>query len=116
MRDPVYGGRSEYICYDVNKAGYLLYINLADDLDTKNVYPSCRKDFEQDKVIIKFNPYMFAGRDYYKIQDIYYKGILNGLSEEEILESLEKDMEHNGINEIKRSNGKAKVKSLIRSE
>lgn len=116
MYDPIYGVRIEYRCYDEVKANYLLYINLGDSLDIKYISPSYRDLFEKDKVIIKFNPYTVIDREYNKIQEFYYMGLMNGLNEDEILDRLSNDMIGSNITSIKKNNENIKVKTLERSD
>lgn len=116
MYDPMYGVRSEYRCYDMDKANYLLYVNLVDNLDIKYVSPNDREKFEENKVIISFDPYTIIDREYYKIQEFYYRGIMDGLNEDEILDRLSNDMIGSSIISVKGSNKKIKIKTLCRSD
>jgi len=72
------------------KINFYIYQNLEKDFPSNVVYPEDRVNFEKDNVVLKFKNFICTKENFYKIQYIYFKELINNkeLDEKEIVETI----------------------------
>ena len=75
----------DYICEDIENADYLLYKNIANPTDNKQIIPSDAKNFEKEHIIINFKGAYVNNYKYYDLRRLYLEKLLNGMYEKEII-------------------------------
>jgi len=97
--------RDDTLCYDKRDSDYLLFKKLMNYYDIYKIFYEEDEEFENDKIIIKFKDDKFTSFSEYDnkyefLRTFYFKGLMIGFSEGDILSVIICNKEKFGIRDI----------------